>query len=350
MNLFTELSEISKQLQLGTYTFSEGHSFLLNERGKSRLITAESFRDRVVKHAMCDNILNPEIFRHLIYDNGASQEGKGTAFTRNRLLAHLRKFYQQNKSNDGYILLIDFSKYYDNIRHDKVMELFRKYVEDEYILSLIEQSLKLSEVDVSYLGDEVYTNAMNLVFDSVKYQQVPEYAKTGQKMLRKHINIGDQLSQTVGVMYRIELDNFIKIVKGVKLYGTYMDDSYIIHSDKDYLKELTREIDEKCKQVGIFLNKKKTRIYKLSQPFTFLQVQYSLTESGRVITKINPKQVSRIRKKLIQMRSILYDDEDFENYYKAEFNAFYKLMSRYQRDRIENTYKFLKGELLYNGQ
>lgn len=340
---------MSKQLQARTYKFRHGHSFELNERGKTRIITAESFRDRIVKHALCDNFLNPNIFPHLIYDNGASQVGKGISFTRNRLLSHLRRFYQQQKSNQGYILLIDFSKYYDNIRHDILMELFSKFIDDSDILSLVQQALSVSEIDVSYLSDEEYSDAMNIIFDSIEYQNIPDCWKTGERYLNKHMNIGDQLAQTSGVMYRTIIDNYIKIVRGVKLYGTYMDDSYIIHHDKDYLEGLLHHIIDKCEEIGIFVNKKKTRIYRLDMPWIFLQIQYQLTQTGKIVTKINPKQVTRIRNKLIQMREILYDDREFENYYKSIFNGYYKMMSNSQRLRIEATYKFLKGELIYDG-
>ena len=65
--------------------------------------------------------------KYLIYDNSASIKGKGIDFARKRLLVHLRKYYHQHGSNDGYILLIDFSKYYDNIQHEKLIEQFEKY-------------------------------------------------------------------------------------------------------------------------------------------------------------------------------------------------------------------------------
>ena len=75
------------------YKFKPQSKFIMNERGKTRVIKGEQIHDRIVKHALCDEIVNPAIKKYLIYDNGASIKGKGIKFTRDRLLKHLRKFY-----------------------------------------------------------------------------------------------------------------------------------------------------------------------------------------------------------------------------------------------------------------
>lgn len=134
MAYLLDLSKMQRELKEHTYEFQPCSSFPLNERGKTRFITGEQIRDRIAKHSLCDEVLTPAIKDHLIYDNGASQKGKGIDFTRRRLEAHLHRFFRENQSNNGYILLMDFSKYYDNIRHDKLMELFEKYVDDDTAL------------------------------------------------------------------------------------------------------------------------------------------------------------------------------------------------------------------------
>lgn len=106
MTYLLELSKMQRDLENMEYEFLPTTNFTLHERGKLRRITGEQVQDRIVKHALCDEVLNPLIEPHLIYDNGASVVGKGIAFTRKRLLTHLRKYYAQHGSNEGYILLI----------------------------------------------------------------------------------------------------------------------------------------------------------------------------------------------------------------------------------------------------
>ena len=52
---------------------------------KERLIHAPAYRDRVMQHCFCDNILAPVLEKRMIYDNAASRIGKGTHFAINRL-------------------------------------------------------------------------------------------------------------------------------------------------------------------------------------------------------------------------------------------------------------------------
>lgn len=341
MTYLLELSRIQRELQEMTYEFLPSTQFVLNERGKTRVIRGEQIQDRIVKHTLCDEVLNPAVKNFLIYDNGASLVGKGIAFTRKRLLTHLRRYYAQHHSNDGYILLIDFSKYYDNIRHDILMELMKKYVTDEHSLWLLQKTVDRSKVDVSYMSDDEYENCLDILFNSLLYQEIDQRLLTGEKFMGKHLNIGDQVAQTAGIAYPIPIDNFVKIVKGVKFYGRYMDDSYAIHESKEFLEELLKGIVEIAGSLGITVNLKKTRICKLSDHWRFLQIQYSLTETGRVIQKINPKRLTAMRRKMKKLAPKLTEKE-FTDFFRSWFKNHYKIMSRYQRNNIETLFNQLK--------
>ena len=336
------LGKIQKELADDSYEFKKGSTFTIHERGKIRCITGECIEDRIVEHVLCDEIINPAITKYLIHDNGASQKGKGVSFTRRRLEAHLNKFYKEH-GNNGYILLIDFSKYYDNIRHDVLMSMFRKYISDEKALGLIEQIVNKSQVDVSYISDDEVEKCMNSVFDSIKHDMVDKRLLTGEKMLLKHMNIGNQLSQSAGIMYRIPIDNYIKIVMGVKYYAAYMDDSYIIHQDKGFLREILFEIISESRKIGITVNDKKTRICKLSERWRFMQVQYSLTETGRIIHKINPKNITRMRRKMKKLSGVLSESE-FNSWIKSWLCGYAKYMSKKQRDNIYELSAKLKSK------
>ena len=335
-----ELSKMQKELESKTYEFLPTTNFTLRERGKLRRITGEQIQDRIAKHALCDETLNPLIEPHLIYDNGASIVGKGISFTRKRLLTHLRKYYAKH-GNDGYILLIDFSKYYDNIRHDMLLSLFRQYISNEHALWLLEKTIKRSKVDVSYMTDEEYEHCLDTLFDSLAYEQIDPMLLTGKRYMHKHLNIGDQVAQTAGISYRMRIDNYVKIVKSVKFYAGYMDDSYAIHKSKEFLQELLNEIVEIAKTYGITVNIRKTRICKLSEHWRFLQVQYSLTPAGRIIQKISPKRLTAMRRKMKKVARKL-TLKDFTDFYQSWFKNHYKIMSKQQRANMDSLYNLLK--------
>lgn len=335
-----EIAKMSKQLQDKSYRLSPTVEFTMNERGKTRYIHGECMRDRVVKHALCDEVVNPSIDPYLIYDNSASRIGKGVDFARRRLEEQIHKFYRETGSNDGYILIMDFSKYYDNIRHDVVLDQFRKYVQNDTALWLIEQVVKREAIDVSYMTDEEYAHCMDTVFDSIEYHKA-QRPKTGLKYMPKHMNIGDPVAQSAGIMYPSPFDNFAKIVLRIKKFSRYMDDSEVIARTKEELQDIFRKLCAKAEELGIFVNKKKSRICKLSSKWRFLQIEYTLTESGHLIRKINPKRLHDFTRKLKKLAGVLTEHKFFE-LYKSWFRRHLKYMSKIQRTNLESLYHRLK--------
>jgi hypothetical protein len=341
MNFLSELTTLSCDIKDRSFSLLPSIEFVLRERGRVRLITGEQIHDRIAKGCLCDQALLPAIRKYLIYDNGASLKGKGIDFTRRRLDVHLRKYYQQNQSNDGYILLIDFVKYFDNIHHQIFIDIFKGRGIDSDSLWLLEKTIEKSRVDVSYMSDTEYSSCMEKVFNSLEYQNVSKDSLTGEKFMNKHMNIGDVVAQVAGIAYPIALDNYIKIVRGVKYYGRYMDDSYIIHNDREYLKQLLVDLVYVAGEMGITINTNKTYIRKLSSYWRYLQVQYALTNTGRIIKKIRPNRLTAMRRKLKKLAPIL-STKDFDNLYKSWFNSYYKIMSKQQRLNMNSLYNNLR--------
>ena len=352
-----EIVKVQKELKDQTYKSHKGSEFIIHERGKIRYIRSSPFYDRVVRRDLCDNILIPRLTKYLIHDNGASVKGKGISFTRRRFEQHLHEYYRKF-GNNGYILLIDFSKYYDNIRHDKLKEKISKHITDDYTLWLLDVILDNFKVDVSYMTDEEYNNCMNDKFDSNAYQSIDKSKLTKEKFMHKSCGIGDQTSQIASIFFPTRIDNYCKIVKGIRGYGRYMDDTYIISNDKEFLHKIVKEISEIAKDMGIFINEKKTRICRLDQYFTWLQMRYRLTDSGHLIIKINPKRVTAERRRLKKLAKKVDNGEIpykmVENSYKSWIGNYHKYMSNQQLKHMNDLYNelfidpFLKGEY-YNG-
>lgn len=342
MNFLSELSKMQKSLQDRTLKTLPTTEFILNERGKARLIKGEQIQDRIIKGTLCKQELIPTIRRYLIYDNGASLSGKGVSFTRKRLKVHLQKFYKDNQGNDGYILLMDYTKYFDNIRHSEFLNIFKRHEISDTSLWLLEKVVEQSRVDVSYMDDDDYESCLTQIFNSLKYQEVDKTLLKGEKLMDKHFNIGCPVAQVAGISYPYTVDNYIKIVMGLKFYGRYQDDSYIIHKSKEYLKDTLLKITKSANDIGITIHPNKTKICKLSDMWRFLQIQYSLTKSGRIIEKINPERLTNMRKKLKKLCKIL-PEKEFDDLYKSWFKSHYKIMSSQQRENLDTLFLDLKG-------
>lgn len=77
LNISEELITLQSELKEKTYQVGDYYKFTIFDP-KKREIQALPFRDRIVQHNLCDNILAPLMERHLIYDNSACRKGKDT--------------------------------------------------------------------------------------------------------------------------------------------------------------------------------------------------------------------------------------------------------------------------------
>lgn len=312
-NLLKNIRKTQLELRDKTYKQGEFYNFYLCERGKERYVRSISFYDRVIQRALCDQ-LNPIVEPFLIYDNGASVKNKGIDFARKRIENHLHKYYRKF-GNQGYALVIDFSKFYDNIVHKPLMDMYREIIDDADIINLISHLVDSFSIDVSN-----YDLTENDLFDSLKYAKANS-EKTGEKFVNKSLGIGSQISQISGIYYPHEMDNYCKIVKSIKFYGRYMDDTYILSNNKEELKQLLEDIDKICKKLGIFINRKKTQIYRIDKGFTFLKIKYRLTETGHLVRIPVKSGFVRERRKLKSFKRMLDNGEmtfrDIEEQYKS---------------------------------
>jgi hypothetical protein len=227
-------------------------------------------------------------------------KGKGVHFALRRLIAHLGKFYRRNGfSNNGYALLIDFTRFFDNIRHDILFMLMERYIGDPQILALTRRFVSVFGPGVS-------------------------------------LGLGSQVSQNAAVFYPNTIDHLIKEKLRIKYYGRYMDDLYLIHADRDYLRRCLAEIEKACDALGIAINRKKTRIIKLSSGVGFLKGKYRLLPSGKILRLPGRDSSKRMRRKLVKFKALLkagkmgHADlrtayQSWRGNYMRRFNAHYRI-------------------------
>lgn len=247
-------------LQSGKYKISEYHCFKVNERGKERNIKSVKYKDRVVQKNLNDNIFIPFIMPKFIYENGASQRGKGTDFQLELLKKHLQEEVAKNGVG-GYAVIGDFRDYFNSIIHEVINGIYEGYFTDEKLLSLIRH------IHASIPGGV-------------------------------GVPLGNQLSQVDALLVPNKIDHFIKERLHIRGYGRYMDDFYLIHHDKQYLIYCLDTISEMARELGLELNAKKTKIVPLTAGFNFLGFHYYVTEKGKVVMRIKAKSKSRERRKI----------------------------------------------------
>lgn len=301
------------QLAEGNYKVDEKNRFLLSDRGKIRACAASSPKDKMVGHVLCDEYINTSIAPYVIKQNGASQIGKGIEKQREWLRADLWNYYK-NYGTDGWVLIGDFSRFYDNIQHKTFYNQIIEHIDDPVAIEVLQKSLDSMKVDVSYLSDKEYSHCMDIKFDSIANWNIDSNLKTKEKFMDKCVDTGDQVAQCAGVYYPYPIDNLIKIVLGHRYYGRYCDDFYIICDSKEKLENTLKAIKKACKKLGIFLNLKKTHISPLRCGFKFLRRFYHLEESGRISEKVWKNNIAKEKRRLRKLADMVENgNRDFFN-------------------------------------
>lgn len=290
-NLLLNNVKLLDEILSDKYKTGETTNFILNERGKTRFIQAPCMRDRIIQKILCEEVLIPQLRKYLIYDNYASLKDRGTSFARKRIDVLLRKYIREHGEN-GYILQIDIKKYFDNIDHNILKKLLR-------------QKLNVSESVMKIIEHVIDTSGPN----------------------GKGLNLGSEAPQIFAIFYLSRLDNYIKSVKGIKYYGRYMDDMFVIAEDKKYLKNLLNEIKDQLRDLKLIINEHKTQIVRLSHGFIFMQIKYNI-QNGKIVKRPTHNKIVRERRRL-KKYSILYEtfvmsEQDIYSNYKSWRNALIK--------------------------
>lgn len=318
INQLLETAKLQEELVTEDYEPTEGKHFVIKERGHTRKITSNTMADKTVNHVICDEVLTPATSKYLIYDNSASQKNKGVAFHRKRFEVMLHRYYNRTGSNDGYILLADFKGYYDSIPHGPCLEQLKEL-------------MLRSGVDPA-------TAAITLRIMRAQLALRPTGAGA---------DIGSQPSQNIGIVYPYRYDNFAKIVRGVKEYARYTDDSYAIGRTREELEALRSELTAVAAELGLVVHPRKTRIVKLSSTFKHLQVKYSCAETGRVHRRISSKNTTRERRKIKAYKHLVDEGrmtyDEVENAFKSWLGTHWRYMSHTQIYNLSSLYLELFG-------
>lgn len=272
---------LAEQLRNKTYKISPYSEFKVYEP-KERLIQTTSFKDKVVQHSLCDNVIMPRLQRIFVYDNCAGQKGKGTLFGLDRLSEQMEQFYARYGRN-GYILKCDVTKFFYNIDHEKLKDIVHYYF--------------WNDPDVCWLCD--------LFIDSTPGKGIP---------------LGNQINQGFALLYLDGMDKLIQRELGLEFYGRYMDDFWLIHPSKAYLRHCLEVIISYLDTLGLTLNGK-TQIFPLKNGVSYLGFHTYISNDGRAVRRLKNQNKRNARRKYTRMARMVADGRLSEEVFQASYGA-----------------------------
>lgn len=249
----------------GTYKTKGFMRFDIVERGKLRHIQSVHISERTVQKLLCNYALKPTIYPRLIYDNSASQEDKGTEFALKRLKEHLRWHFARYGKN-GAILVMDFHDFFGSIPHKGAIETMSENLFDYRITRYVED----------------FVNAFDGDFG---------------------LGLGSETSQVGAICFPNKIDRLVKETLGIHGYARYMDDSYLIHQDRQYVEYCLDEIKKVACGLGIQINDKKTLIHNLrTDDFVFLKKRIHIADNGKIVMRLSRENFREEKKRILYLR------------------------------------------------
>lgn len=266
-DLENNLLKIQDSLINKTFTTSE-YTLKQIYEPKERTIYRLPFNpDRIIQHSIM-NILEPIWDNLFIYDSYSCRKCKGIHKASRRTMEFIRN------TPNGYCLKMDISKFYPSINHDILCDIIKQKIKCKDTLELLE--------------DIIYS--------------IPD---------GKNIPIGNYLSQWFGNLYMNELDRYLKHEHNIKCYVRYCDDFLIIHKDKNFLTQLSKDIKDFLES-RLKLRLSKNSIFPISQGIDFVGYRHF---PGYVL--LRKSTATRLKKRMKQLPGLLATNRISELQYQS---------------------------------
>lgn len=237
-HLMQNLTELRDTLWDRTYKPAPSSCFII-ERPKKREVFAAQFRDRVVHHLYYN--YTHELYEHtFIADSYSCIPGRGTHYGIQRLADHIRRA-SQNYTKTCYVMKLDIRGYFMHIDRHRLLEIATQSLEkmsartdiaDKELLLWLTREIILLDPNKNcrIIGSEDDWTGL----DPAKSMR---FVNSGKGM-----PIGNLTSQLFSNIYLNEFDQFMKRTLHCRHYGRYVDDAYVVSTDKEWLLSLVPDI------------------------------------------------------------------------------------------------------------
>lgn len=253
-NLDNELENLCDELMNRTYNALPSTCFII-DYPKKREVFAAQFRDRVVHH-LYFNYTHILFERTFIQDSYSCIKNRGTLYGIHRLDKHIKQ-ESRNYSASCYVMKLDIRGYFMHIDRqlllnialgtlrrmkdhkvsNKSNETWDCIIDFEFLEWLTEKIILLDpRVNCNIIGSEddwIGLDKNKTLFSTPEGKGLP---------------IGNLTSQLFSNVYLNEFDQFMKRQLHCKHYGRYVDDAYVVSSDKEWMKSIIPEVRKFLKE------------------------------------------------------------------------------------------------------
>lgn len=270
------LDELARTIVSRNYTIKRSVRFAV-QSPVLREVIAANFRDRIPHHYIFDYV-NPHLELELIDDCYSCRIGRGTSYGVKRLEHHIRSC-SENYTRPCWVLQLDISGYFMSIDRQRLLKkadalmdrIGRKrdaqgcLLADTYRHQTVAYLLRIVILHDPLSNCEVRDRA-NLL------QLLPPSKSLTHSAPGVGMPIGNLTSQMLSNLYLNEFCHYVKRQLHVRHFGEYVDDTYYVGNDPQWLLSLVPEVDRYLQSEGLHLNLKKTKLTNIYLGVSFLGI------------------------------------------------------------------------------
>ena len=260
MDWESNIYKLYDEVNAKTYEIGKSITFVTT-RPKKREVFAASFRDRVVHHLVCRKI-EPLFENYFIHESYNCRKGKGTSYGVKRLHEKIAEV-SQNYTCDCWIAKFDMQGFFMSIHKPTLWSMLEKFLTEHYHASDKEIILWLVKKIVLHSPEK---NCIRKMPPSM-WHDIPANKSLFTNGDDYGLPIGNLTSQMFANFY---LTDFDKWMESQFCYGRYVDDFFVIDTDKRKILKAIPEMRKQLARVQVKLHPNKVYIQHYSKGCSFI--------------------------------------------------------------------------------
>ncbi len=271
------LADLCRDLYYRHYTARPSACFIITDP-KKREVFAADFRDRIVHH-LYYNYTHRLFERTFVADTYSCIVGRGTHFGIRRLQQHIRSA-SCNYTVPCFVLKMDIRGYFMHIDRQRLLQIaldgIDRMASHRVDIHSTERWCDVVDIDfVRWLTSElVLLNPLNgcrRVGSLSNWDGLPPSKSLFHSPDGCGLPIGNLTSQLFSNVYLNRLDQYMKRTLHCRHYGRYVDDFYVVDTDREHLHEIVRRVRPWLKeQLGLTLHEGKVMLRNVKYGVDFL--------------------------------------------------------------------------------
>lgn len=293
------LADLCRDLYYRHYTARPSACFTITDP-KKREVFAADFRDRIVHH-LYYNYTHRLFERTFVYDAYSCIKGRGTHFGIRRLQRHIRQA-SRNYTRPCHVLKMDIRGYFMHIDRRKLLDICLESI-DTMACHRVDKGQPQRWRDVIDIGFVCWLTREIVLLDPLRgcrkvgrptdWDDLPPSKSLFNSPSGCGLPIGNLTSQLFSNVYLNRLDQYMKRTLRCRHYGRYVDDFYVVDTDRDRLRRLVPQVRAwLTDELGLTLHEGKVVVRDVKYGIDFLGAcvrPYRIEASAPCVRRMKPK-------------------------------------------------------------